>query len=113
MKRMLSWKSGGTEPERGKEGAEAGTDVTVQILMKTPHQITILPSSTLPPTPFLSQFFPSHPPATRMHEPCNEDLLAIMDIGECGNDRPGFGLPPVSQKLVANNYKRLLEFLRR
>ncbi len=27
-----------------------------------------------------------------------------MDRGEYGNDRPGFGVPPVSQKLVANNY---------
>ncbi len=34
-----------------------------------------------------------------------------MDRGECGNDRPGFGVQPVSQKLVANNYKRLLELL--
>jgi hypothetical protein len=32
-------------------------------------------------------------------------LMPRMDIGECGNDRPGFGVPPVSQKLVANNYK--------
>jgi hypothetical protein len=38
-------------------------------------------------------------------------LLCTMDIGECGNDRPGFGVQPVSQKLVANNYKRLLELL--
>jgi hypothetical protein len=33
-----------------------------------------------------------------------------MDIGECGNDRPGFGVHTVSQKLCVNNYKRLLEF---
>jgi hypothetical protein len=34
-----------------------------------------------------------------------------MDRGEYGNDRPGFGVQPVSQKLVANNYTRLLELL--
>jgi hypothetical protein len=39
-----------------------------------------------------------------------------MDIGECGNDRPGFGVNSVSQKLRSYNYKmllELLEFLRR
>jgi hypothetical protein len=32
----------------------------------------------------------------------------FMDIGECGNDRPGFGVQPVSQKLVAYNIIRVL-----
>ncbi len=38
------------------------------------------------------------------------DLLEHMDISECGNDQPGFGVQPVSHKLVAYNYKRLLGF---
>ncbi len=85
-KRMLSWESGGTERERGK-GAEAGSDITVQILMKTPHQITIFPSSTLPPTPYLSQFFPSLPPATRMHGQCNGDLQCVSHVVKTSNVR--------------------------
>ena len=63
MKRMLSWESGGTEPERGRGGAEAGNDVTVQIL---------------------SQFFPSLSPATRMHGPCNEDLRCASHVVDSG-----------------------------
>jgi hypothetical protein len=41
----------------------------------------------------------------------NLSMDGSMDIGECGNDQPGFGVHSVSQKLSANNYKRLLELL--
>jgi hypothetical protein len=33
-----------------------------------------------------------------------------MDRGQCGIDRPGFGVPSISQKLRANNYKRISGF---
>ncbi len=36
--------------------------------------------------------------------------IGTMDIGECGNDRPGFGVNSVSQNMSSNNYKRFLEF---
>ncbi len=36
--------------------------------------------------------------------------LDAMEIGQCGNDRPGFGRLAVSQKLRANNYKTFWGF---
>ncbi len=33
-----------------------------------------------------------------------------MGASQCGNDRPGFGVHSVSQKLSANNYKRISGF---
>jgi hypothetical protein len=32
--------------------------------------------------------------------------VQVMDFGQCGNDRPGFGVLAGTQKLRANNYKR-------
>ena len=34
-----------------------------------------------------------------------------MDIGECWNDRPGFGVNSVSQKLSSNNYTGYWSFM--
>jgi hypothetical protein len=34
-----------------------------------------------------------------------------MGASQCGNDRPGFGVPSISQKLRANNCKRFSGFL--
>jgi hypothetical protein len=38
-------------------------------------------------------------------------LTDTMDRGQCGNDRPGFGVHSLSQKLSVNNYKRFSGFL--
>ncbi len=38
-----------------------------------------------------------------------QDLMT-MDRGQCGNDRPGFGLPSITPGMAGYNYKRLLEF---
>ena len=38
-------------------------------------------------------------------------LMQPMDRGQCGNDRPGFGVHSLSQKLSANNYKRFSGFI--
>jgi hypothetical protein len=34
-----------------------------------------------------------------------------MGASQCGNDRPGFGVPSLSQKQRANNYKRVSGFI--
>jgi hypothetical protein len=34
----------------------------------------------------------------------------IMDASQCGNDRPGFGVHSISQKLSAKTFKTLLRF---
>jgi hypothetical protein len=33
-----------------------------------------------------------------------------MGTSQCGNDQPGFGMPAITQKLRASNYKRFLGF---